>query len=62
MVSQREHMFEVREEFLLDGAPFKIMGGAIHYFRIHPDDWHRTLHNLKALGFNTVETQSLIHI
>ena len=56
MVSQREHMFEVREEFLLDGAPFKIMGGAIHYFRIHPDDWHRTLHNLKALGFNTVET------
>lgn len=56
MAHQGEHKFEVGEEFLLDGAPFKIMGGTIHYFRIHPDDWHRTLYNLKALGFNAVET------
>ena len=29
---------------------------AIHYFRIDPADWYHSLYNLKALGFNTVET------
>lgn len=48
--------FEIKEEFLLDGQPFKILSGAIHYFRVHPTNWERSLHNLKALGFNTVET------
>ncbi|PZO94138.1 MAG: beta-galactosidase [Streptococcus pyogenes] len=48
--------FEIKENFYLDGQPFKILSGAIHYFRIHPDDWYRSLYNLKALGFNTVET------
>lgn len=48
--------FEVKEDFLLDGEPFKIMSGAIHYFRIMPNDWYHSLYNLKALGFNTVET------
>ncbi|WP_045628383.1 beta-galactosidase, partial [Lacticaseibacillus paracasei] len=38
------------------GKPFKILSGAIHYFRVHPDDWYHSLYNLKALGFNTVET------
>lgn len=48
--------FEIKESFHLDGKPFKILSGAIHYFRIHPDDWYHSLYNLKALGFNTVET------
>ena len=48
--------FEIKEEFYLDGKPFKILSGAIHYFRIHPDGWYHSLYNLKALGFNTVET------
>ena len=48
--------FEVLEEFLLEGQPFKIISGAIHYFRILPEDWYHSLFNLKALGFNTVET------
>ena len=48
--------FEIKEEFLLDGQPFKILSGAIHYFRVHPTNWERSLYNLKALGFNTVET------
>ena len=50
------HTFEIKEEFLLDGEPFKIMSGAIHYFRLRPDEWYHSLYNLKALGFNTVET------
>ncbi|BAW16034.1 beta-galactosidase [Streptococcus intermedius] len=48
--------FEIKEEFYLNQQPFKILSGAIHYFRIQPDDWHHSLYNLKALGFNTVET------
>ena len=26
-------------DFLLDGAPHRVLSGAIHYFRVHPDDW-----------------------
>ncbi|MGT2934801.1 glycoside hydrolase family 35 protein [Streptococcus castoreus] len=48
--------FQVKEAFYLDGEPFKILSGAVHYFRIVPDSWYRVLYNLKALGFNTVET------
>ncbi len=50
------HTFEISDRFLLDGAPFTILSGSIHYFRVHPTDWHHSLYNLKALGFNTVET------
>ncbi|MBY4797427.1 beta-galactosidase [Collinsella sp. AGMB00827] len=50
------HTFEITDELLLDGKAFKIMAGAIHYFRVHPTDWYHSLYNLKALGFNTVET------
>lgn len=49
--------FEIGEkDFLLNGKPFKIISGAVHYFRIVPEYWHRTLYNLKAMGCNTVET------
>lgn len=48
--------FQIKEEFYLNEKPFKILSGAIHYFRIHPKDWRHSLYNLKALGFNTVET------
>ena len=48
--------FTVADQFYLDKQPFKILSGAIHYFRIHPKDWYHSLFNLKALGFNTVET------
>lgn len=48
--------FEIKEEFLLNGEPFKNLSGAVHYFRVLPEDWHHSLYNLKALGFNTVET------
>ena len=49
-------IFEIRDAFYLNGQPFKILSGAIHYFRIDPDDWYHSLFNLKAMGFNTVET------
>lgn len=48
--------FQISDQFYLDGSSLQILSGAIHYFRIHPDDWYHSLYNLKALGFNTVET------
>ncbi|MFD2307159.1 glycoside hydrolase family 35 protein [Enterococcus termitis] len=48
--------FEIKEDFLLDGKPIKLISGAIHYFRMTPGQWEDSLYNLKALGANTVET------
>lgn len=48
--------FEIKEDFLLNGKPTKIISGAIHYFRMTPSQWEDSLYNLKALGANTVET------
>lgn len=43
-------------DFLMDGKPYRILSGAIHYFRVVPDYWEDRLLKLKACGFNTVET------
>ncbi|WP_086314647.1 glycosyl hydrolase [Enterococcus sp. 7F3_DIV0205] len=48
--------FEIKEDFLFDGKPIKLISGAIHYFRLTPGQWEDSLYNLKALGANTVET------
>ncbi|MGM9903758.1 glycosyl hydrolase [Enterococcus sp. 10A9_DIV0425] len=48
--------FEIKEEFLVDGQPVKLISGAIHYFRLPQSQWEDSLYNLKALGANTVET------
>ncbi|CAG7717941.1 unnamed protein product [Allacma fusca] len=42
--------------FSLNGKPLKIISGAIHYFRTHPDQWRDRLRKLRAAGANTVET------
>lgn len=44
------------KQFFLDGQPFQIISGAIHYFRVVPEYWEDRLLKLKACGFNTVET------
>ena len=50
-------VFEIRKDsFYLDGKPFRVMSGAIHYFRTLPADWSDRLDKLKAAGLNTVET------
>ena len=43
-------------DFLMDGKPYRIISGAMHYFRIVPEYWKDRLEKLKACGFNTVET------
>lgn len=45
-----------QNHFLLDGRPFRILSGAMHYFRVHPQYWKDRLLKLRAMGLNTVET------
>jgi len=42
--------------FLLNGKPFRLISGAIHYFRVHPAYWRDRLRKLRAAGMNAVET------
>ncbi len=42
--------------FELNGKPFQVFSGAIHYFRCVPEYWEDRLLKLKLAGFNTVET------
>lgn len=48
--------FEIRDDFYLDGQPFQVRSGSIHYFRVVPEYWRDRLLKLKAMGLNTVET------
>ena len=44
------------KQFLMDGKPFPMMSGAIHYFRCPAEYWRDRLLKLKECGLNTVET------
>jgi beta-galactosidase len=43
-------------DFLLDGEPFRILSGALHYFRVHPGQWADRISKARQMGLNTVET------
>ncbi|GAA1223893.1 beta-galactosidase [Kitasatospora nipponensis] len=45
-----------RDGFALDGKPFRILSGALHYFRVVPEQWDHRLALLRSMGLNTVET------
>ncbi len=42
--------------FLLDGQPYRIFSGEMHYFRIPREYWRHRLQCLRAMGLNTVST------
>lgn len=44
------------KNFTIEGEKFRIMSGAIHYFRVPSEYWDDRLLKLKAMGLNTVET------
>lgn len=51
------HTFEIgADDFLLDGAPHRVISGALHYFRIHPDQWRERIRTGRMMGLNTIET------
>ncbi|MBD5130256.1 MAG: beta-galactosidase [Ruminococcaceae bacterium] len=49
-------MFEIKDKFYLNGEPFQIISGAVHYFRTVPEYWRDRLEKLVNMGCNTVET------
>jgi beta-galactosidase len=51
------HTFTIEgDHFALDGKPFKILSGELHYARIPREYWHARLKMAKAMGLNTVAT------
>lgn len=50
-----DHTFSLGDSaFLLDGKPFQILSGELHYTRIPEDYWKDRLHKARAMGLNTV--------
>lgn len=43
-------------DFLLDGSPYRIISGALHYPRVHPDLWADRIHKARLMGLTTIET------
>ena len=51
------HSFRVEDgKFQLDGKPFQIISGEMHYPRIPRDYWRARLRMAKAMGLNTITT------
>lgn len=43
-------------DFLRDEKPHQVISGAIHYFRVHPEQWQDRIRKARLMGLNTVET------
>lgn len=51
------HSFAIQGgQFLLDGKPFEIIAGEMHYARIPRPYWRHRLRMAKAMGLNTIAT------
>jgi beta-galactosidase len=49
--------FTIRgNDFVRDGEPFRIIAGAMHYFRTLPEQWGDRLAKARLCGLNAVET------
>lgn len=44
------------DDFRLDGKPVRLLSGAVHYFRVHEEQWDHRLAMVRAMGLNCVET------
>ena len=44
------------DHFELDGKPFQMISGSIHYERVPRAYWHDRLRKARAMGLNTIET------
>lgn len=48
---------EIRKDgFYIDGKPFRLFSGAMHYFRVPREYWGDRFAKMRAAGFNCVET------
>ena len=54
---QASHTFSLADSvFLLDGKPFQIISGEMHYPRIPKEAWRDRMKKAKAMGLNTIGT------
>ena len=54
---QATHSFKLSDEdFLLDGKPFQMISGELHYTRIPKESWRARMKMAKAMGLNTIGT------
>jgi beta-galactosidase len=52
-----QHTFGIEgEHFVLDGKPFVIRSGEMHYQRVPHQYWHDRMKKMRALGLNTLTT------
>lgn len=53
--TEPEHSFKIgKEHFMLDGKPFQIRCGELHFARIPKEYWRHRIQMMKALGMNTI--------
>ena len=45
-----------RSGLVIDGDPFPLIAGSVHYWRLDPADWRACLLGIKQLGFRLVDT------
>ena len=51
------HTFALGDSvFLLDGKPFQMISGEMHYPRVPREAWRQRMHMAKAMGLNTIGT------
>jgi beta-galactosidase len=56
-VAAQQHSFTVQgDHFVLDGKPFQILSGEMHYARIPRAYWRARMEMAKAMGLNTIAT------
>jgi beta-galactosidase len=52
-----KHQFALADSvFLLDGKPFQIISGEIHYTRVPREAWRHRMQMARAMGLNTIGT------
>jgi beta-galactosidase len=52
-----QHTFQLGDStFLLDGKPFQMISGEIHYLRVPRESWRDRIKMAKAMGLNTIGT------
>ncbi|MDE1156551.1 MAG: beta-galactosidase [Acidobacteriaceae bacterium] len=57
------HTFTVQgHDFLMDGKPYQVLSGELHYTRIPRPYWRDRLQKAKAMGLNTVTTYAFWNV
>ncbi|HEY4145498.1 beta-galactosidase family protein [Pinirhizobacter sp.] len=60
--SRGAHFAIAGGQFLLDGKPYLIRSGEMHYPRIPRDEWHDRLRKARAMGLNAITTYAFWNV